>query len=74
MTMFALFEAGGQVELPTPKPHVSAPPHVGLTVWHLFEVLFTSRGLTMCHLSEVRRPIPASCKQCNLSLPWMGEG
>ncbi len=37
---------------PTPKPHVSASPHVGLTVWHLSEVLH-AMGFIMWHLSEV---------------------
>ena len=37
--MFALFEAGLQRNHTEPKPHVSAAPHVGLTKWHLSEVL-----------------------------------
>jgi hypothetical protein len=38
-TMFALFEAGIQVVRSHLRPHVSAAPHVGLTMWHLSEVL-----------------------------------
>ena len=36
--MFALFEAGLQRNHAGPKPHVSAAPHVGLTMCNLFEV------------------------------------
>ncbi len=36
---FALFEAGIQVVRSQSPPHVSASPHVGLTMWHLSEVL-----------------------------------
>ena len=35
--MFALFEAGIQVIRSHPPPHVSAAPHVGLTMFALFE-------------------------------------
>ena len=38
-TMFALFEAGLQRNGTWLKPHVSASPHVGLSMWHLSEVL-----------------------------------
>ena len=34
------------------QPHVSATPHVGLTVWHLSEVL-PHLGLIVWHLFEV---------------------
>jgi hypothetical protein len=37
--MFALFEAGLQQNHTGPKPHVSAAPHVGLTMFNLFEVV-----------------------------------
>ena len=38
-TMFALSEAGLQRNYTGPKPHVSAAPHVGLTMFNLFEVV-----------------------------------
>ena len=49
--MFALFEAGSQVALPC-QPHVSAPPHVGLTMCHLFEVVARWGDITMFALFE----------------------
>jgi hypothetical protein len=49
-TMFALSEAGLQRNYTGPKPHVSAAPHVGLTMFNLFEVVLT-------HQPEKRRTV-----------------
>ena len=50
---FALFEADRSTQ-PFPfKPHVSATPHVGLTEWHLSEVLCLTRANL---IGPLRRP------------------
>ena len=51
--MFALFEAGLQVISANHNPRLRrCAPYLGLTVWHLSEVL-PYLGLTVWHLSEV---------------------
>ncbi|MGN1253686.1 MAG: hypothetical protein ACI4T9_03785, partial [Prevotella sp.] len=44
-TLFALFEAGCQRNHSGPKPHAAATPCMGLTVWHLSEVLIGANHL-----------------------------
>ena len=46
------------------QPHVSATPHVGLTVWHLSEVL-PHLGLIVWHLFEVRSHTTTRCHTIN---------
>jgi hypothetical protein len=50
--MFALFEAGSQVILSQPQPHVSAAPHVGLTMFALFEGIQRQLVYSLLPLSE----------------------
>ena len=52
MTMFALFEAGGQVVGLHHHPRLRrCAPHLGLTVWHLSEVLIGVTDLNVnCEL------------------------
>ena len=60
--MFALFEAGFQIIRSHSQPHVSAAPHVGLTVWHLSEVLtgHVNKDFHNLYFSSISANFPSS--------------